>query len=102
MFSRPRDTSPAASESTLPCSDVSSRASSSVCVSTRLRKAYMSLVRTASDVRRHSLKASLAAATAASTSSVPARPTAAVCSPVAGLNTGWVLPEQAARRFPLT
>ena len=87
MFSIPRATSPAASESTLPCWLVSSRAISSVFASTRLRKAYISFVRTASDVRRQSVNASAAAATAASTSSVLARPTAAVCLPVAGLKT---------------
>ena len=102
MFSIPRATSPAASASTLPCSAVSSRASSSVCVSTRFRKAYISFVRTASEVRRQPLNASLAAATAASTSAVLARPTAAVCSPVAGLKTAWVLPDSGSMWFPLT
>ena len=52
MFSIPRATSPAASESTLPCWLVSSRAISSVWASTRFRKAYISFVRAASDVRR--------------------------------------------------
>ena len=102
MFSSPRATSPSASERTLPCSAVKRAAISAELASTRLRKASISFVRAASDVWRQSSKAALAEATAASTSSTLANPTAAVCSPVAGLKTGWVRPDSQGRAAPST
>ena len=64
-FSRPRAISPSASEGTLPCSAVSSAASSLRRASTRLRMRNMISVRFDSDVARQAGKAALAAATAA-------------------------------------
>ena len=63
-FSRPRATSPSASDGTLPCSAVSSAAISRRCWSTRLRMRNMISVRFESDVARQAGKAALAAATA--------------------------------------
>ncbi len=84
MFSRPRATSPMASDRTLPCSLVSRAAMSARCSSTRSRKWNMTSDRRDSGVDRHAGKASVAAATAASTSSTEAKSTSACCSPVAG------------------
>ena len=83
-FSRPRAISPSASEGTLPCSAVSSAAMSVRCVSTRFRMRNMMSVRLDSEVARQAGKAALAAATAASTSSVEAKSTCLVSVPVAG------------------
>lgn len=82
--SRPRDTSPAASETTLPCSEEMSRASSSRCRATSSRNANSTFVRCESEVSRQPGNASFAAATAASTSGRPARSTAPARRPVAG------------------
>ena len=57
--SRPRVTSPSASESTLPCSAVMSAASSSLRALSSSRKANSTWVRLASDECRHSAKAVL-------------------------------------------
>ena len=67
--SRPRCTSPSASESTLPCSSVISSASSSTWALTSSRKAKSTLVRVLSEVCDQSgERRRAAAATAASTS----------------------------------
>ena len=63
-FSRPRAISPSASEGTLPCSAVSSAASSVRRASTRFRMRNMISVRFEMDVARHAGKAAFAAATA--------------------------------------
>ena len=67
--SRPRWTSPAASGTTLPCSEAMIRASSSRCFSSRSRKANMTRARLTIEVSRQAGKAAWAARTAASTSS---------------------------------
>ena len=86
--SSPRCTSPAASESTLPCSSVMASASRSTLALTSSRKAKSTLVRVLSDDCDHSTNASRAAPTAASTSEASASATSACCSPVAGFQTG--------------
>ena len=68
--------------------------------STRFRKRNMSLVRAETLTRRHESNAVLAAATAALTSPTEAKPSSAVFSPVAGLNTGLVRPDVAATLIP--
>ena len=85
ITSSPRATSPIASESTLPCSAVRSRAMSSRCSWNSWRMRKKSSARRESETRRHVGNASFAAATARSISSTLAKSTGAVCSPVAGL-----------------
>ena len=87
MFSRPRASSPRASDSTLPCSAVTSEAISLRLASTSSRRWNITSARRPSPVARHAGNAALAAATAASTSATLAKSTLAACSPVAGLNT---------------
>ena len=99
-FSRPRAISPCASASTLPCSAVRIFASSSMLSCSRWRNANSTPLRLDSDAERHSALAAFALATAASTSSRPARSTSALCNPVAGLNTGPVRPEVPAVILP--
>ena len=70
--SRPRATSPAASEATLPCSELISSASSAVWVRTSSRNANITEARLTSEVSRQAGNAAAAAATAASTSAAPA------------------------------
>ena len=82
--SRPRATSPAASEATLPCSLVMSAASSAVWLLTSSRKANRTVARLASETRPQDFAASFAAATASSTSAGEAKSTAPVTCPVAG------------------
>ena len=93
ITSRPRVTSPIASDSTLPCSATSSFAISCLfsCTSSRIRN--ISSARRASETVRHDTNADFAACTAASTSSTEARSTAPVWRPLAGLKTGLVRPE---------
>ena len=86
--SRPRWTSPNASETTLPCSSEMTSASSRARASTSCRKANITLARLVSEVSPQLSKAAVAAATAVATSSVLARTTSACCWPVAGLKTG--------------
>src|SRR3954451_1742799 len=86
--SSPRWTSPAASESTLPCSSVISAAMSSLRWCTSSRNLKRIPVRRDSEDCDHSSNAAAAAPTARSTSDCSARTTSACCSPVAGLNTG--------------
>ena len=87
MFSRPRATSPSASDSTLPCSAETSEAISLRLASTSSRMWNMTSARRPRLVARHSGNAALAAATPASTSATVAKSTLATCSPVAGLKT---------------
>ena len=80
MFSSPRATSPAASESTLPCWLVTMRGELGLAVlvsSSRMRNRMSA--RLDSEVARQAGNASAAAATAASTSSVVAKSTSCVC-----------------------
>src|SRR4051794_19580708 len=100
-FSRPRATSPRASPSTLPCSDVRWVAISLRLASTSSRKWNITSERRDSDVARHAGKAVAAAATAASTSSTDANSTSACWSPVAGFQTGPVRPDVPATVPPL-
>ena len=85
ITSRPRCTSPIASESTLPCSSVRMRAISSrrSWTSSRMRKKISA--RFDSDVARQAGNAAAAVCTAVSISSTEANATSFVCSPVAGL-----------------
>ena len=83
--SRPRCTSPSASESTLPCSSVMSSARRSACALTSSRNANMIFVRALTDVCDQPGNASQAASIACSTSAVSARRTSAATWPVAGL-----------------
>ena len=82
--SRPRATSPAASEATLPCSLVISAASSAMWLLTSSRKANSTVARLASETLPHDAAACVAAATASSTSACVAKSTAPVTCPVAG------------------
>ena len=98
--SRPRVTSPRASEMTLPCSALMIAASSSAWVSMRSRSRFMSRARRSGGVAAQAGNAARAAATAASTSSALASWTSAVWAPVAGLNTGAVRPPRTSTDFP--
>ena len=100
MFSRPRATSPRASERTLPCSAVSNEAISLRLASTSSRMWNITSARRPSPVARHAGKAAAAAATAASTSATLAKSTLAACSPVAGLNTVPLRPEAPSTMAP--
>ena len=82
--SRPRATSPAASEATLPCSSVISWARFLVFALTRLRNSNSTEARLASEIRRQPVSAPEAAATAASTSAGEAKSTCPLTWPVAG------------------
>ena len=93
MFSSPLATSPSASEMTLPCSAVSRLAISCLFCSTSSLKRNKMALRCATLTSRQEAKASLAEATAWSTSATEAKSTSPVCSPVAGLKTGPELPE---------
>ena len=93
MFSRPRATSPIASDTTLPCSAVSMVAISLRFASTSSRMRNMISARFDRLVERQVTDAAFADATAASTSSSDARSTMPDCSPSAGLNTGAVRPD---------
>ena len=70
--SRPRATSPAASEVTLPCSELISSASSAVWLRISSRNANITEARLTSEVSRQPGNAADAAATAASTSAAVA------------------------------
>ena len=99
-FSSPRATSPNASDSTLPCSDVRSEAISLRLASISSRVWNMISLRRDSDIVRHDVKALAATATAWSTSSAEAKSTSACCSPVAGFHTGPVRPDVPATCLP--
>ena len=94
--SAPRWISPLASDSTLPCSEVMTAASSSVRASRMPRNLLRMRARRNGGVDAQAGKAFLATAMASFTSAVEASDTDAVCSPVAGLKTGAVRP------FPAT
>jgi hypothetical protein len=98
--SRPRLTSPSASDKTLPCSEVTMAASSLRWALTSSRKRKRISVRFASGVARQPGKAWHAADTAPSTSPAVPKPTSRVCSPVAGSNTGPHRPEELATGRP--
>ncbi len=83
--SAPRAISPAASEATLPCSELISAASSPCRARSCSRNANITPARFTSEVSAQPGAAAAAAATAASTSSGPAKSTVPVTSPVAGL-----------------
>ena len=102
MTSSPRWTSPRASESTLPCSLVIISASSSTLALTSSRKANSTFARVLSDDCDQSAKAACALATAVCTSAAEPSSTWAVCSPVAGSNTGPVRVESSAVALPST
>jgi len=82
--SRPRVTSPSASESTLPCSAVIAAATSSLRASSSSRKRNSTRERTDSEVRPHASAAEAALATAWSTVATSAKSTFPVTWPVAG------------------
>ena len=99
-FSRPRWTSPVASESTFPCCEVITLA---ICVfrSSRSSRIWnIASARFESDVARHAGNASAAAVTACPTSSAVAKSTSCVRSPVAGSKTGPVRPDSPEMTFP--
>ena len=82
--SRPRTTSPLASSSVLPCSELMIAASSSSCSTSSWRKSNMTRERAVTDVSPHVSNAWAAAATAASTSPAVARRTWDWGAPTAG------------------
>ena len=81
----PRLTEPTASDSTLPCSRVTTRASSSLRLSTSSLKAKITRARCMGGVAAQPGAASAAACTASSTSAGEAKGTCATTSPAAGL-----------------
>src|SRR6195952_1838423 len=99
-ISWPRDTSPSASSSTLPCSDVMISASSPLRALSNSRKANRICVRRASEMSRQGGHALAAAAITASASSREARATLLVTCPVAGSKTSAVRPLVPALRAP--
>jgi hypothetical protein len=100
-FSRPRETSPRASETTLPCSADTSDAISFRLAEMSSRKLNITSARRVSDVARHAGNAAAATATAASTSAVLARSTELLCWPEAGLYTLASRPEVPGTTVPL-
>ena len=99
-FSSPRCTSPIASESTLPCCDVRTVATSVLRASSSSRIANMISARLDSDVARQAGSASLAASTAWFSSATSAKSTSCVCSPVAGSYTGPRRPDSPGTCLP--
>ena len=83
--SMPRLTEPIASDSTLPCSRVTTRASSSLRLSTSSLKTKITRARWMGGVAAQPGAASAAAWTASSTSADDAKGTLAITSPEAGL-----------------
>lgn len=102
MTSRPRCTSPNASSTVLPCSEVNTSAISRRRDATSSRKANMMFCLWVRDEYLQVSKASRAAATTVSTSETEAKATSPVCSPVAGLNTGPLRPEDPDVKDPAT
>src|SRR5690348_631942 len=100
--SRPRETSPRASESTLPCSAVISAASSSLRSLTSSRKRKTIWVRLVTEVFAQAGAASFAAAITCAASAASAKATVAVTAPVAGLVTSPWLPQEPAYSCPST
>ena len=93
----PRATSPAASESTLPCSAVMIAASSPARSLSSSRKRKTTWVRAATEVAAQPGAAAAALAMTRSASAVEARATRPVTSPVAGLVTSAVRSEEPAK-----
>ncbi len=89
--SSPRPISPFASERTLPCSEVTIAASSSVCAANCSRNLNRIPVRVDNDIWDHESAAFRAAATTLLMSSWLASRSSPVTCPVAGLKTCWVL-----------
>src|SRR6478735_7788343 len=87
-FSRPRATSPIASDTVLPCSDVMTRPSSSARKEMISRSRNITALRLARPVSRHAGCAALAFSATSWRNSALAKATSAVCRPVAGLKTG--------------
>ncbi len=100
ITSRPRCTSPRASETTLPCSSEIASASRWMLALTSSRKLNRTLVRCESDDCPQRSNAAFAVRTAESTSSTLASATSACCSPVAGFQTGLVRSEDPATGLP--
>ena len=96
----PRWISPAASDNTLPCCDVTIRASSGLRASSSSRILKKMSARLDNEVARQAGNASAAVATADSISSVVAKSTSWVRSPVAGLKTGPVRPDSPGTTLP--
>ena len=90
--SMPRVSSPAASDRTLPCSEVMVAAMRCSFSSSRRRKRLRMRARRSGVVAAQSGQAFFAAATASAISASLASGTEPVCSPVAGLKTGANLP----------
>ncbi len=90
--SRPRVTSPSASENTLPCSALMIVASSSACFSKRSLNLYMIRALRRGVKAAHLGKASRAMSMAFSTSALEASGTLPETSPVAGFTTSAVRP----------
>src|SRR3954466_10110572 len=88
----PRDTSPSASETTLPCSAVMILANSGLRAFNSSRKLNRIALRLASEVSRHTGNASAAASITAWASATVASATSPVTAPVAGLVTAAVAP----------
>src|ERR1039458_1743791 len=99
--SRPRCTSPRASERTLPCSSVISSASWSTWLLTSSRNAKSTLERLLRDACDQSWNASRPLRTASVTSWVLPSTTCLVCSPVAGFQIGAVRVDVPAVELPL-
>ena len=99
-FSMPRETSPAASESTLPCSEVTIAASSGVRSLSSWRSRKNTSARLMRLVSRQAGSAAAAAAIAASTSAVEAKATCFDTWPVAGSKT-WPVRAASAVSAPL-
>ena len=97
-FSMPREISPAASESTLPCSLVRIAASSPWRSTSRWRSLKNTSARLIRPVARQPGSAADAAAIACSTSPTLAKATSCCCTPVAGLKTGPVRSASATSR----
>ena len=100
--SRPRATSPAASERTLPCSWLTSIARSWRRLTRSSRSRNIMSVRCPSGDSPHGPAASAAHRTAASTSAAEARLTVLVCTPSAGSKTGADRPDVPAVDRPPT
>ena len=90
--SKPRVSSPWASENTLPCSLLISTASSSRCCSSKALNLNITRARFNGVTCDQLIKAVAAAAMAARVSSAVAKLTSVWATPVAGSNTGWLRP----------
>ena len=88
----PRDTSPSASETTLPCSAVMILANSGLRAFNSSRNLNWIALRLASEVSRHAGNAAAAASITARASATLASATSPVTAPVAGLVTAAVAP----------